>query len=114
MMGPSQWVNMPPRHVAAPVTIMGRAGAAPYVGRTAAQVDAEGHAQAWRSQDTAREATRRWKPNARPEDFFWAWNFDRTSRMLLSFASIEMLDDGGVWHTDGTGVAFYVRGRPSN
>jgi hypothetical protein len=113
-LGPSQWVNMPPRHIAAPATIMGRAGAAPYIGRTPAQVDAEGRAQAARSQDIAREATRQWKPNARPEDFFWVWNSDRTYRMLLTFATIDTFNDGGVWHTDEAGIAYYVRGRANN
>jgi hypothetical protein len=109
-MGP-QWLNMPPPQVAAPPNVMGRAGAAPYLGRTPAQLDAEARAQAWRHQDIARESTRRWRPNARPEDFFWVWNSDRSHRMLLSFATIDSFEDGGVWHTDGAGIAYYVRGR---
>jgi hypothetical protein len=108
---PTQWVVPPPRNPPAPAGVTTRPGPVPYYGRTRAQVEAEGRLIEARAQDVTREATRHWKPNARPEDFFWCWNPERTVRMLLSFATIESFQDGGVWHNDdGTGIAYYVRG----
>jgi hypothetical protein len=108
---PTQWPQVPPPQPLAFGGVPANAGTTPFYGRTSNQVEAQGRVQAFQQQDIAREATRQWKPNARPEDFFWVWNAERTFRMLLSFGTIESFNDGGVWHTDEAGIAYYVRGQ---
>jgi ribosomal protein L28 len=102
----------PTQHTTPPqVGIAARTGTTPFYGRTRAQAEAEGRLIDARAQDRTREATRNWQPNARPEEFFWVWSPERTVRMLLTFATIQTFDDGGVWHNDPvTDIAYYVRG----
>jgi hypothetical protein len=64
-----------------------------------------------KKKDDAKKATKKWKPDAQPDDMFWCWEVDGTKN-LYSFATISSWKDGGEWHRDpNTEVGYFVRRR---
>ena len=79
-------------------------------GRTAQELAEEEGRQRESTAAAARDATNRAKPAAQPSDMFYVVSADGTSRTLMSFATIEDLEDGRWMRDPADGISFYMRG----